>query len=87
MPLLVTPEDGEFLRDVVRLEALGKSQREIAALLGVAPGTITYRLNRLGYGSESRIVDRRTGRTLAEDLNSGEIVVAAEVEETSEKVA
>lgn len=77
MPEIVPQDELEFLRDVARLAREGKSLTETAELKGVAPGTITYRLMRRGlaWNTTADVVDRRTGETIDQLLDRGEIVV------------
>lgn len=78
MPEVVTTEELEFLRDVDRLGREGVPLSDIARQKAVAPGTITYRLNKAGLRAQgtTHILDRRSGRTLPELIDAGEIVVS-----------
>lgn len=78
MPVTITREEVAFIREVERLSEQGLNNTEAAEQLGVAPGTITYRLNRFSLARQNRIVDRRTGKTLDELLECGEFQLAEE---------
>jgi hypothetical protein len=84
MPDVWSREDADFLRELDRLGRDGLNQQEAAARLGVAPGTINYRVNRtrrLKIVQVFRLEDARTGESLADLLDRGEIVVADPVAE------
>ena len=67
--------DIDFLTETQRLGDLGLDQDDIAAAMGITPRRWRYRLETLGFGpsAETRIRCRRTGKSLAEMLASGEI--------------
>lgn len=67
--------DIDFLTETQRLGDLGLNQDEIAKSMGLAAHQWRYRLERLGFGpsAETRIRCRRTGKSLAEMLATGEI--------------
>jgi hypothetical protein len=78
MPELMSQEEFAFLADVDRLGAEGVELQEIAQQKGIHPSTITFRVNRRGLAARkfTRIIDRRTGRTLEQLVADGEIVVS-----------
>ena len=80
MPEIISRAEFEFLAEVDRLGATGVELQEIARSKGIAPSTITHRVNRRGLATskQTRVVDRRTGRTLEELVADGEIVIAAD---------
>ena len=74
---MTQPEkDKQFLAGVARLEAEGHLLKDIAKALDMAPGTLTYRLARLGY--RSRLVDVRTGKSLADTVAEAASVIEKE---------
>jgi hypothetical protein len=77
MPEILSRAEWEFLNEVDRLGSEGVPLNEIARRHGVAPATVSYRMNSHGLtaSSSTRVVDRRTGRTLGEMLAAGEIVL------------
>jgi hypothetical protein len=76
MPTDSSQADREFLETVARMERAGVQMQEIAAHLGIANGTLTYRLARLGYVRRTQIVDQRTGQRLSEVFAAPEAVTA-----------
>jgi len=61
-------QEREFLSDVARMQRKGLLMKEIAEALQMSPGNLTYRLHRLGYQTQTRIVDARTGEPLTETM-------------------
>jgi len=80
MPEILTREEFQFLAEVDRLGSEGVPLMEIARRHNIAPSTISHRVNRRGFATttQTRIVDRRTGRTLEQLVSEGEIVIAEE---------
>jgi hypothetical protein len=83
MTIQTTSDEYQFLLEVARLEAEGRTLGDVAAHFGINAGTLTYRLARVGFTSrrQSLVVDARSGERLSDLLERGEIVPAPAREE------
>jgi hypothetical protein len=73
MPHTIKQADFDFLVDLNAWVASGKAQGAYAGEIGVADGTITYRLKEHRLKSERGVglVDRETGETFEARVDSG----------------